>query len=56
MGAWYFINARQSEVVGRPHPLSLVSRPESASPATGSGAAHAMEQRMLIDEAFASSP
>jgi 2-oxoglutarate dehydrogenase E1 component len=52
MGAWYFINAREHEIVGDRHPLSLVSRPESASPATGSSAAHAIEQRMLIDEAF----
>jgi 2-oxoglutarate dehydrogenase E1 component len=55
MGAWYFINAREDEIVGNRHPLSLVSRPESASPATGSSAAHAIEQRMLIDEAFAPS-
>ena len=34
-------------------PLSLVSRAESASPATGSKAAHELEQKMLLDEAFA---
>ncbi|HEY6458637.1 MAG TPA: 2-oxoglutarate dehydrogenase E1 component [Polyangiaceae bacterium] len=54
MGAWYFINARQADVVGTRHPLSLVSRPESASPATGSKAAHDLEQKMLLDEAFRS--
>jgi 2-oxoglutarate dehydrogenase E1 component len=52
MGAWYFINARQSDLVGTRHPLSVVSRPESASPATGSKAAHDLEQKMLLDEAF----
>jgi 2-oxoglutarate dehydrogenase E1 component len=55
MGPWYFINAHEHDVVGDRHPLTLVSRPESASPATGSSAAHAIEQRMLIDEAFADS-
>ena len=35
-------------------PLVVASRPESASPATGSKAAHDLEQKMLIDEAFAS--
>jgi 2-oxoglutarate dehydrogenase E1 component len=55
MGAWYFLNAREGDLLGERHPLSLVSRPESASPATGSSAAHAIEQKMLIDEAFGGS-
>jgi 2-oxoglutarate dehydrogenase E1 component len=54
MGAWYFVNARRGEIVGGRHPLTLVSRPESASPATGSKAAHDLEQKMLLDAAFAS--
>ena len=53
MGAWYFLSARRREVFGDRHPLSLVSRPESASPATGSKAAHDLEQKILLDEAFA---
>jgi 2-oxoglutarate dehydrogenase E1 component len=56
MGAWYFLNARRREVVSERLPLSLVSRPESASPATGSKAAHDLEQRMLLEEAFSSTP
>jgi 2-oxoglutarate dehydrogenase E1 component len=55
MGAWYFLNARRGELLGARHPLSLVSRAESASPATGSKAAHDMEQKMLLDEAFGAS-
>jgi 2-oxoglutarate dehydrogenase E1 component len=55
MGAWYFLNARKAEILGGRHPLSLVSRPESASPATGSHAAHELEQKMLLDEAFGTS-
>jgi 2-oxoglutarate dehydrogenase E1 component len=53
MGVWYFLNARKAEFFGTRHPLSLVSRPESASPATGSKAAHDLEQKILLDEAFA---
>jgi 2-oxoglutarate dehydrogenase complex dehydrogenase (E1) component-like enzyme len=33
-------------------PLVAVARAESASPATGSGASHKEEQRLLIEEAF----
>jgi 2-oxoglutarate dehydrogenase E1 component len=53
MGAWYFVHAREQELFGGRHPVSLVSRPESASPATGSKGAHDLEQRMLLDQAFA---
>jgi 2-oxoglutarate dehydrogenase E1 component len=53
MGAWYFLNARRDELVGDRHPLSLVCRAESASPATGSKAAHDLEQKMLLEAAFA---
>ncbi|MFO0672829.1 MAG: hypothetical protein U0235_24970 [Polyangiaceae bacterium] len=53
MGAWYFMNARLPEQIGRRLPLSLVARVESASPATGSKASHDLEQKMLLDEAFA---
>jgi len=53
MGAWYFLSARRDELVKGRHPLSLVSRPESASPATGSKAAHDLEQKMLLAAAFA---
>jgi 2-oxoglutarate dehydrogenase complex dehydrogenase (E1) component-like enzyme len=34
-------------------PLTTVSRPFSASPATGSAASHKKEQALLIDQAFA---
>jgi 2-oxoglutarate dehydrogenase E1 component len=53
MGPWYFMNARKRELFADRHPLSLVSRAESASPATGSKAAHDLEQKMLLAEAFA---
>ena len=52
MGPWYFVNARRDELLRGRHPLQLVSRPESASPATGSKAAHDLEQKLLLDEAI----
>jgi len=52
MGAWYFMRARLPEILGSEQPLRCVARPESASPATGSGASHKLEQRLLVDEVF----
>ena len=52
MGAWYFIIARSAELFAGRHPLTVVSRPESASPATGSKAAHDLEQKILVRDAF----
>jgi 2-oxoglutarate dehydrogenase E1 component len=51
MGAWYFVRARSAELFGEHRQLSVVSRKESASPATGSKAAHDLEQQRLLDEA-----
>ena len=53
-GAWYFMNARLPAMLdSRFAPLRCVARPESASPATGSPGAHEIEQKQLIEEAFA---
>jgi 2-oxoglutarate dehydrogenase E1 component len=52
MGAWYYLNARVRDTIGERLPLSLVSRDESASPATGSHSSHELEQKMLISAAF----
>jgi 2-oxoglutarate dehydrogenase E1 component len=54
MGAWYFMNANlPHHLAGLPaRRLDLVSRPESASPATGSHSSHELEQRILMGEAF----
>jgi len=55
MGAMPYLRGRfGDELCGRA--LDYVARPESASPATGSGAAHKLEQRRLLDEAFAERP
>ena len=52
MGARWFIFPRLCEIWGH-QPVFAVSRAESASPATGSTKAHAIEQRQLLDRAFA---
>jgi 2-oxoglutarate dehydrogenase E1 component len=50
MGAWFFIHARVPGLLGRN--LACVARDESASPATGSKAAHDIEQKRLLDQAL----
>ncbi|MGE4057111.1 MAG: 2-oxoglutarate dehydrogenase E1 component, partial [Vicinamibacterales bacterium] len=51
MGAWRYLRARFGEsIVGRP--LTCVSRPASASPATGSASRHKQEQRDLVARAL----
>lgn len=54
MGAWpmFKLKLGQSIEGNGVHPLSVVSRPESASPATGSAASHRIEQKNLIERAF----
>ncbi|HEX4335386.1 MAG TPA: 2-oxoglutarate dehydrogenase E1 component [Polyangiaceae bacterium] len=52
MGAWTFLRMRLGERVFGRWPLSVVSREESASPATGSMSSHRMEQQEIIQKAF----
>lgn len=50
-GAWWFLLAQWgATVLG--HPFSHVSRPASASPATGSTSSHRLEQAELLKAAF----
>jgi 2-oxoglutarate dehydrogenase E1 component len=51
-GGWYFMNARLPAMLNGRFGLRCVSRPESASPATGSHGAHKLEQERLIAEAL----
>jgi 2-oxoglutarate dehydrogenase E1 component len=51
-GPWYFMNANLTNIIGQRLPLSVVSRPAAASPATGSKASHDLEQARLLDEAL----
>ena len=52
MGAWPFLRLHLGERLLARHPLSGVTRNESASPATGSAASHKMEQELLLEKAF----
>ncbi|GMA18523.1 multifunctional oxoglutarate decarboxylase/oxoglutarate dehydrogenase thiamine pyrophosphate-binding subunit/dihydrolipoyllysine-residue succinyltransferase subunit [Arsenicicoccus piscis] len=54
-GAWSFVDLNRQLLVdqGETRPLRLVSRPASASPATGSSKKHAAEQADLVERAFA---
>jgi 2-oxoglutarate dehydrogenase E1 component len=55
MGAWPYLKGRfGARLLGR-FPFSAIARAESASPATGSSAAHRREQRMLVARALGSS-
>lgn len=50
-GAWWYLQARFcGELFG--HPLRVVARPESPSPAVGSSKVHKKEQEALLEEAF----
>jgi 2-oxoglutarate dehydrogenase E1 component len=52
MGAWGFLCMRYEGCLAG-HPLGCISRPASASPATGSATAHKKEQQKILDQAFA---
>ena len=53
MGAWNFARSHLAEALDG-DPPACVSRPESASPATGSRQIHLQEQAQLLNAAFAS--
>ena len=53
MGAWPYWKKRFCGQLLNKYPFSVVARPPSASPATGSSAAHHREQDQLIEQAFA---
>jgi 2-oxoglutarate dehydrogenase E1 component len=50
-GGWSFITLAVGDALGQP--LRVVSRPPSASPATGSSRTHTAEQAALVEQAFA---
>jgi 2-oxoglutarate dehydrogenase E1 component len=54
MGAWPFLRTRIGDrVPGTDRPIRAITRPVSASPATGSAAAHKIEQELILSAAFA---
>jgi len=52
LGAWNFVNRELAGFIAGSFPWSCVSRPLSASPATGSAKRHAREQAHLVAEAL----
>ena len=52
MGAWVFVRMRFGRRLFGRWPMQGVYRAESASPATGSNAAHKIEQALLMEQAF----
>jgi 2-oxoglutarate dehydrogenase complex dehydrogenase (E1) component-like enzyme len=53
MGPWPFMHGRLHRLLRDGPRLRHISREESASPATGSGKVHELEQRRLMDDALA---
>jgi 2-oxoglutarate dehydrogenase E1 component len=52
MGAWAYMNRELPPLLAGSFPWSAVTRPLSASPATGSAKRHSREQTRLVAEAF----
>ena len=52
MGAWNFLSGRISEIISDQQKLLCISRPESASPAVGSGKISNQQQVDIIEAAF----
>lgn len=48
MGAWYFIREKLEFISG----LSVIARPPSGSPASGSSKFHAIQQNKIVEKAF----
>lgn len=57
MGGWYFIKVKWDELgLGDQWPIKVVSRPESASPSTGSKKMHKIEHAELFEQCFGEEP
>ena len=57
MGAWYFVKVKWDEFgLEKSWKISAFSRPESASPSTGSKKTHKIEQQDLFNEAMGEAP
>lgn len=53
MGAWRHIRVFYGQMMLERFPFSHITRPPSASPATGSSSSHKKEQELILKEAFA---
>ncbi|MBL8817999.1 MAG: 2-oxoglutarate dehydrogenase E1 component [Planctomyces sp.] len=52
MGAYGYLRTHFGDTLLNRYPYRGISRPESASPATGSGTSHKIEQQALLKQAF----
>jgi 2-oxoglutarate dehydrogenase E1 component len=52
MGVWTFLQPRLAKVIKRRWPLHYIGRPPNSSPAEGSAAWHAANQKALIEQAY----
>ena len=52
MGAWRFLRIKMGEKIFGRYPFGGISRPEAASPATGSASSHRLEQARLLSRAL----
>jgi 2-oxoglutarate dehydrogenase E1 component len=52
MGAWRYLHCRFGATLAGRMPFTCISRPAAASPATGSGSSHKLEQQELLNQAF----
>jgi len=55
MGAWIFMRMQFGEKLFGRFPFSAITRPASASPATGSARRHKQEQARIVERAFSNS-
>ncbi len=52
MGAWGFLRMKFGERLLDRYPFRGITRPEAASPATGSATSHKIEQQTILKQAF----
>jgi 2-oxoglutarate dehydrogenase E1 component len=52
MGAWVFVRSRLEDIIQGRIPLHYTGRPASSSPAEGSAAVYAANQRAIVKQAF----
>jgi 2-oxoglutarate dehydrogenase E1 component len=52
MGAWEFVRLQLARLIDGRWPLHYIGRPRSSSPAEGSSAWHALNQEMVIKQAY----
>lgn len=52
MGVWEFVRLQLARLIDGRYPLHYIGRPRSSSPAEGSSGWHALNQEMLVKQAF----